>query len=979
MERILDKIEENADHYRNLEKDLEELKSEYRILKRRKIDINSRIKAEVHHGQKVKKEVRGWLKDVKKIKKDVKDVKQRVHNGFPFYKRASFDKLVREQIEVVKKIYERGIFSEGLVIGEAPAREVIIPTENLVGEISTKEEIWGYLMGDEFGIIGVCGIGGVGKTTIMEHVYNDLRKETKFQKFLWVTVSHPLNVFELQKKIAGGMGETLSEDKEEKMRAAELMDIMGRRKFVLILDDVWDKFSLKDVGIPDPKVQNGCKVVVTSRSIEVCSYLRCKIVKVQPLSREKSLKLFLDTVGDDISRVTGLEDILKLIVEECAGLPLAIVVIAASMRGVDDVNVWRNALTELRERVKSVNGWDAEIFQRLRFSFDRLDSLEIQKCFLYCSLFREDYEFFRMELIEGWIDDGLIDIDDLGSRQKAYDRGHALLDKLVKNCLIEKIVHYSSYDVLKMHDVVRDMAIKIIGPEFGYMVKELRGVANERGWAKDFSKLSLMAIHISELPAGLSLKCLNLSTLILSDNHISEIPKSFFEDMGTLKVLDLSRTVIETLPDSICDLENLSVLRLRGCQRLKCLPSLRKLRALKKLDLRGAGIEVVPQGMEILESLEYLNLFCRDLKDIPTGILPKLSSLQYLAVCYLEGTSIKIDLEEVARLKKLEILECRLDGLHELNSFVSEFKNFQSLTAYLLVVGYGPRNDMGPITDEKFSYKWSDYQSCLQIKRSLEINRLKIDGECTVVLPDNLEDLRIGYMQNMTSRSFNKIVLLENATELRRCRIELCEGIECVFELDSSSSPSLCCPVLDKLEWLSIFNLPKLRVLVRMEGVATPPPVFSNLKVLSINICREMRKLLPLELLQALQNLEEIRVWNCEEMEEIIASSDSNASSDKFTFTFPKLRMLELVNLPKLKSICSAKGVMIYDSIEEIKIRSCLELKRNPFQLPLLDNGQPSPPPRLKAIMIHRRWWKSVEWDHPNAKNLLQPYLKYCR
>ncbi|GKV44770.1 hypothetical protein SLEP1_g51926 [Rubroshorea leprosula] len=447
--------------------------------------------------------------------------------------------------------------------------------------------------------------------------------------------------------------------------------------------------------------------------------------------------------------------------------------------------------------------------------------------------------------------------------------------------------------------------------------------------------------------------------------------------MGTLKVLDLSRTDIETLPDSICDLENLSVLRLRGCQRLKCLPFLGKLRALKKLDLRGAGIEVVPQGMEILESLEYLNLFCRDLKDIPTGILAKLSSLQYLAVCYLGETSIKIDLEEVARLKKLEILECRLDGLHELNSFVSEFKNFQSLTAYGLVVGYGLSNYMQHDTDEKFSYEWSALRSFLQIKRRLEINQLKIDGECMVVLPDNLEDLWIEYMQNMTSRSLNKIVLLENATELRRCGMTHCEGIECVVELDSSSASSLCCPVLDKLEWLYIDHFPKLCVLVKVEGVATPPCIFSNLKVLYIDDCRKMRELLPLELLQALQNLEEIKVWNCTEMEEIIASSDN------FTFTFPKLRMLELVNLPKLKSICSAKGVMIYDSIEEIKISTCPELKKNPFQLPLLDNGQLSPPPRLTAIKIHRiyseGWWESVEWDHPNAKNLLQPYLKYYR
>ncbi|GLT50815.1 hypothetical protein SLA2020_242770 [Shorea laevis] len=968
------------DQYRNFNDDVGELRRKLDSLTSQKQEIESRIEvAEVRGRQMVRPQVQEWLKQAQEINVDVREFLEKVQ-GVKWYKRACLDKLVCRKINVVKEIMlEKDSFPDGLVFELAPAHGNVIPTENLVEGNSTKGEIWGYLIGDEFGMIGVCGIGGVGKTTIMEHVYNDLRKETKFQKFIWVTVSHPLNIFELQKKIAGEMGETLPEDKEEKMRAAELMNIMGRRKFVLVLDDVWDKFHLKDVGIPDPKVQNGCKVVVTSRSIEICSYLRCKIVKVKPLSKEKSLKLFLDTVGDDISQVTGLKDILKLIVEECAGLPLAIVVIAASMRGVDDVNVWRNALTELRERVEGVNDWDDQIFQRLRFSFDRLDRLDIKRCFLYCSLFREDYEFYRTELIEGWIDDGLIDIDALGSRQKAYDRGHTLLDKLVKNCLIEKTVHYRSYDVLKMHDVVRDMAIKIIGPKFGYMVKELSGVANERGWAEAFRKLSLMAIHISELPVGLSLKCLNLSTLILSDNHISEIPKSFFEDMGTLKVLDLSRTDIETLPDSICNLENLFVLRLRGCQRLKWLPSLGKLRALKKLDLRGAGIEVVPQGMEIMESLEYLNLFCKDLEDIPTGILPKLSSLQYLAVCYLAGTSIKIDLEEVASFKKLEILECRLDGIHELNSFVSESKNFRSLTSYGLVVGYGLHNDMSSITDEKFSYQRSDYQTCLQIKRWLEINQLKMDGEC-IVLPDNLEDLWIEFTHSMTSRSLNKIVLLENATELRRCGIRDCKGIECVVELDSSSSPSLCCPVLDKLEWLFIDDLSNLCVLVRVEGVPTPPRIFSNLKELYINSCREMRKLLPLELLQALQNLEKIRVWNCIEMEEIIASSDSNASLDKFTFTFPKLRMLELVNLPKLMSICSAKGVMIYDSIEEIQIDTCPELKKNPFQLHLLDNGQLSPPPRLTAIKIHRDsegWWESVEWDHPYAKNLLQPFLKY--
>ncbi|GKV52359.1 hypothetical protein SLEP1_g58947, partial [Rubroshorea leprosula] len=350
-------------------------------------------------------------------------------------------------------------------------------------------------MGNKVGMIGVCGIGGVGKTTIMKHVNNDLQTESRFQKVIWVTVSYPLNVLELQKKIAHAMGRTLPED-EEMVRAAALMKMMGRVRFVLILDDVWENFSLTDVGIPKPTLQNGCKVVVTSRSVAVCNFWGCEIVKVQPLSPGESLNLFLNRVGHDVLQVAGLEEILKLIVKECAGLPLAIVVVAGCMRGEKDIIEWRNALNELRQNVKSVKVEEDMIFRRLKFSYDRLRSLQIQKCFLYCSLFQEDYEFYRKELIDGWIDEGLID----GSgRKEVYDRGHGFLNMLEKNCLLEKTVNSSSEEVFKMHDVVRDMAIKCIGLGCGYMVKagmKLTEVPNDSEWVGDLKKVSLMANDI---------------------------------------------------------------------------------------------------------------------------------------------------------------------------------------------------------------------------------------------------------------------------------------------------------------------------------------------------------------------------------------------------------------------------------------------------------------------------------------------------
>ncbi|GLT27789.1 hypothetical protein SLA2020_027620 [Shorea laevis] len=951
------------DQHRNFNDDVDELRRKLDSLTSQKQEIESRIQeAEAHRGQMVRQQVQEWLKQAEEINVKLRAFLEKVQ-GVKWYKRACVDRLVCRKINMVKELLEKGSFPEGLVIERAPAHGNIIPTEDLVGEVSTKEEIWRYLMGDEVGMIGVCGIGGVGKTTIMKNLHNDLQRETRFEKVIWVTVSHPLNVFELQKKIADAMGQRLRDDEEVIMRAAALMEIMRTVRYVVILDDVWQNFSLKEVGIPDPNVQNRCKVVVTSRSIEVCSYLRCKIVEVKPLSQEESLKLFLDTVGDGVLQVPGLEEVLKLIVKECAGLPLAIIVIAGSMRGVDDVNVWRNALTELRDRVRSVKDANDEIFKRLKFSFDRLDSLEVKNCFLYCSFFREDYVFSRRELIECWIDEGLI--DGLPSREATYSRGHAIIDRLEKNFLLEKATCYlnpfGGYSFgsagAKMHDVVRDMAIIGIGPEFGYMIKagmNLVELPDEHGWVKGPKKLSLMENNISKVSLSLSPKCLSLSTLILSSNpNLSEIPESFFGEMLALKVLDLSNTAIETLPNSISKLENLSALRLQLCKKLKYLPPLANLRGLKKLDLHKAGIEMVPQGMGMLISLEYLDLlFCQNLKEIPTGILPNLSNLQYLAVCCLRETTIIRNLEEVARLKKLETLECQFDGIQDFNHFVNKFKDFQSAIAYSL--GVGTARDM---------LRRSKYE--------LVITECEIGEEC-VVLPNNLEELWIIRGKNMRS-ILNKTVMLEmEANELRRCRIWRTDAIECVVELDSSSSSSLCCPVLDKLELLQLYTLPKLCELVRVEGAATPPHIFSNLKELNIWECSGMSKLLSLELQQAFRTLEVITVTACYQMEDIIASSNSDASSDKFTF--PKLRGLILSYLPQLKSICSAKGVMVCDSIEVIEIQRCQELKRIPVQLPLLDNGQPSPPPRLKEIKIEKEWWESVEWDH---KNLLQPFLKY--
>ncbi|GLT76044.1 hypothetical protein SLA2020_477270 [Shorea laevis] len=281
-------------------------------LNRRKQDIRSRIQVEVHSGVEVKQEVRGWLVRVEKIDGEMKAVEQKVQR-VKWYSHSHLGKLVRKKIDVVKGVYDQGNFVGSIVISRTPTCGIMLPTEDLKGEISANEKIWGYLMGYEIGMVGVCGIRGVGKTTIMKHINNDLLNVTKFDSVIWVTISYSLNVFKLQECIAN---ETLPEDVDEVRWAAALMHIMERVRYVLILDDVWESFSLENVGIP--KSKNGCKVVITSSSIDICSCLDCELVKLLPLSPQESLNLFLEKVGRDVIQVPNyLQQVLKLVVDVC--------------------------------------------------------------------------------------------------------------------------------------------------------------------------------------------------------------------------------------------------------------------------------------------------------------------------------------------------------------------------------------------------------------------------------------------------------------------------------------------------------------------------------------------------------------------------------------------------------------------------------------------------------------------------------------
>uniref|UniRef100_A0A6N2M3F8 Uncharacterized protein n=1 Tax=Salix viminalis TaxID=40686 RepID=A0A6N2M3F8_SALVM len=317
---------------------------------------------------------------------------------------------------------------------------------------ANRNVIWSWLMDDEISTIGIYGMGGIGKTTMLQHIHDELLRRPNISHHVyWVTVPQDFSIYRLQNLIARHLDLDLSSEYDILPRAAKLSEeLMKKQEWILILDDLWESFELSAVGIPVPL--KGCKVIFTTRSVVICHRMDSQVItEVRPLSEREAWTLFMEKLGHGITLSPEMERIAIHIARECAGLPLGIITMAGSLRGVDDQDEWRRTLNILKE-LKSGDMED-EVFRMLRFSYDRLDDFKLQQCILYCALFPEDYIIKREELVFYLIDEGII--QKMRSREAAYVEGHEMLDRLENAGLLQRI---DGGRAVKMHDMVRDMA-----------------------------------------------------------------------------------------------------------------------------------------------------------------------------------------------------------------------------------------------------------------------------------------------------------------------------------------------------------------------------------------------------------------------------------------------------------------------------------------------------------------------------------------
>ncbi|XP_062173914.1 putative disease resistance RPP13-like protein 1 [Alnus glutinosa] len=559
----------------------------------------------------------------------------------------STSRFVKEVESKIKELLDRLDFlvkqkeNIGLRGGVGGNPSERLPTTSLIEESSIcgrdfeKETIINSLLSDdasgsEIGVIAIVGMGGIGKTTLAQLVYNDNRVKEHFDLEVWVCVSDDFDVFKVTKTIVERVTSTTYDTKDLDRLQILLREKLMKKKFLLVLDDVWNKKYVDWELLSNPFKfgAQGSKVVITACDSEVARVMfASETHRLMELPKEDCWSLFAKYAfhnGNSDARLE-LEALGRQIVEKCKGLPLAIKAIGALLRSKLDVDEWDKVL---RSELWNLPIEETGILPALRLSYKYLPS-HLKRCFAYCSIFPKDYAFKKDQLVLLWMAEGFL--PQLENKTMEEVGGDFFLT-LVSTSLFQQ----SSGDEYIMHDLANDLA-KFISKQFSLSLEDdsSHEIGSKTRHLSYFSQSFDINKKFEALHRGKRLRTvieLNffmdssvyrygtqfllpmircLRVLILSHyGDLSELPDSIGKIIH-LRYLDLSSTWIKRLPDSVCKLCNLQTLNLSHCRDLATLPrDMHQLINLRHLDITGAyRMKDMPLKLGRLKCLQTLSTF----------------------------------------------------------------------------------------------------------------------------------------------------------------------------------------------------------------------------------------------------------------------------------------------------------------------------------------------------------------------------------
>ncbi len=547
--------------------------------------------------------------------------------------------------------------------------------QSIVGLDDMSKQLQQLLLSNESGshprYVGICGMGGVGKTLLAKKAYMEIRQHFQGSSFIWLTVGKNPNRRLLYKTLSEKLGLSRSAPSHDTDYQNNLFNVFCKRRVFFVLDDIWhpETFDWLDLA-KGP----GSITLLTTRSEEVLNKPNVEMLHVPHLSEKDSWNLFcVHAFGATNHNVPhGLEEVAHLVAQECKGLPLALKVIGGTMYNETDVKQWELQHEKLQRSRNNNTNVELQLFEVLKLSYDDLEP-QLKECFLYFAAYPENYSVQVSELIAYWEGEGLVPRDNIGEPSA---EARSLLKALIRRSFIEVVkgALEESDCICKIHDVMRDLVF-YISVHGNKPLKEQLFLSQAGQNLKDFpidwttkpsehfnvQRLSLMNNHLTSLPET-TFWAPNMCTLLLKGNGISSIPEDFLKGVQNLRVLDLAFCKFQSLPKAFGDLKELRYLNLSYCSRLDALPeSLGDIMELSYFELSGCHkLQKLPMAMYNLKGLKTLNLRnCHQL-NVDLSMVGTFKSLQVFNMSNnLLFTEIPKCFENLQALVELHMQGCK--------------------------------------------------------------------------------------------------------------------------------------------------------------------------------------------------------------------------------------------------------------------------------------------------------------------------------
>ncbi|OEL24494.1 Protein translocase subunit SECA2, chloroplastic [Dichanthelium oligosanthes] len=475
--------------------------------------------------------------------------------------------------------------------------------EDLVGIEDNVDKLKQWLMCDleerKNKITTVWGMGGVGKSTLVDHVYKIVKND--FDAAAWVTVSKSYQVEDLLKKISREFGISVDADNMEiRSIVAAIRNYLEHKTYILVLDDIWEQdlwINIMDI-FPSNCIS---RFILTSRNYEVASLATSNsVIKVEPLGKTHSWKLFCSGAfrnSDDKSCPMELHDLSAKFLRKCEGLPIAIACIGRLLSCKPPTYpAWKKVYEELE--LQSTKNAIPGVDIILKVSLDDL-SYELKNCFLHCALFPEAYEMKRRRLMRHWIAAGFIKVKENKTLEEVAE---SFLNELVNRSLLQ-VMHKNEFGRLKcfrMHDVLRHLAL-------GKAEKECFGKVYEGSRTLSVDGTRRLSIQSTKVVPLSQFGDTHLRAIYAFTNYIDiDLLRHILESSNFLSALDLEGTQIKVLPNEVFSLFNLRLLGLRYTGLINLPEAVGRLQNLEVLDVYGTALLSFPKDIAKLKKLRYL-------------------------------------------------------------------------------------------------------------------------------------------------------------------------------------------------------------------------------------------------------------------------------------------------------------------------------------------------------------------------------------